>query len=289
MARDVVSEHAASADASTVPSKAGRRLTPAAGARKVIWFFDRTLILWLTIGLTFLAQGLIKWLNVPSYTLPPPSDVFIALGDNWRSLLNDLGTTVKELAIGLSLGLTLGILLGALLAESRLANKLIAPYVVAIVSTPVIVFAPLFGIWFNFDIWSKVLMIVLMTFAPLTVNAAQGFASLDNEKWELMRSLSASRFELNVKAKFPNALPSIFAGIKISAVLSVIAVVAAEFIGSQSGLGHTVYYAQTVGQNDLLIAAALILILIGLVLFYGVTAIEKRVIFWREGSGVSNN
>jgi ABC-type nitrate/sulfonate/bicarbonate transport system permease component len=257
------------------------RLGDLPGIKHLLWFLDRTLILWMTVAVTFLAQGLIVWLNVPKYTLPTPYAVLLALKDNRSTLLTDTWTTVEELAIGLGIGLTLGLVLGAALAESRIANKIIAPYVIAIVSTPVIVFAPLFGIWFNFNLWSKVLMIVLMTFAPLTVNAASGFSSLDNEKYELMRSLSASRFEINVKAKFPNALPSIFAGAKISAVMSVIAVVTAEFIGAQSGLGHTVYYAQTLSQNDLLIAAALILILIGLVLFYGVTAIEKRVVFWR--------
>jgi len=277
----VVQEETA-AQATAVPAGSGaRRLRDRPGIQHVLWFLDRTLILWMTVALTFLAQGLITWLHVPKYTLPTPYSVLLALKDNWSSLLSDTGTTLEELAIGLGIGLALGLVLGALLAESRIVNKLVAPYVVAIVSTPVIVFAPLFGIWFNFNLWSKVLMIVLMTFAPLTVNAASGFASLDNEKYELMRSLSASRFELNVKAKLPNALPAIFAGAKISAVMSVIAVVAAEFIGSQSGLGHTVYYAQTVSQDDVLIAAALILILIGLILFYGVTAIEKRVVFWR--------
>lgn len=281
MVQHVVREETAAQATAVSPSSGAKRLRDRPGIQQVLWFLDRTLILWMTVGLTFLAQGLITWLHVPKYTLPAPYSVGLALKDNWSSLLTDTGTTLEELAIGLGLGLALGLVLGALLAESRIVNKLVAPYVVAIVSTPVIVFAPLFGIWFNFNIWSKVLMIVLMTFAPLTVNAAQGFASLDNEKYELMRSLSASRFELNVKAKLPNALPAIFAGAKISAVMSVIAVVAAEFIGSQSGLGHTVYYAQTVSQNDVLIAAALILILIGLMLFYGVTAIEKRVVFWR--------
>jgi NitT/TauT family transport system permease protein len=280
VAQHVVQEETA-AQTTAAPATGSKRLRGLPGIRQLLWFLDRTLILWMTVALTLLAQGLITWLNVPKYTLPTPYSVLLALKDNRSSLLTDTGTTLEELAIGLGIGLALGLVLGALLAESRIVNKLVAPYVVAIVSTPVIVFAPLFGIWFNFNLWSKVLMIVLMTFAPLAVNAASGFASLDNEKYELMRSLSASRFELNVKAKFPNALPAIFAGAKISAVLSVIAVVAAEFIGSQSGLGHTVYYAQTVSQNDVLIAAALILIVIGLVLFYGVTAIEKRVVFWR--------
>ena len=272
---------AAAARAGSAENVTVRGFRHRAGVRQLVWFLDKTIVIWTAVGLTFLAQGLITWLKVPAYTLPTPYSVLLALKNNWSTLLNDTATTSEELAVGLGIGLALGLVLGALLAESRIANKLIAPYVIAIVTTPVIVFAPLFGIWFNFDLWSKVVMIVLMTFAPLTVNAAAGFKSLDNETYELMRSLSASRFEINVKARLPNALPSIFAGAKISAVMSVIAVVTAEFIGSQSGLGHTVYYAQTLSQNDVLIAAALVLIAMGLVLYYGVSAVEKRVVFWR--------
>jgi NitT/TauT family transport system permease protein len=238
-------------------------------------------IIVMTVLLTLLAQLIIDQANVPEYTLPSPYDVLLVFKNEYSPLWHDTLTTLEELAIGLSIGLALGLALGALIAESKIAQKLIAPYIVALVSTPLIVFAPLFAIWFGYGLMSKVVMIILMTFAPLTVNTIQGFLSLDNDKYELMRSLSASRLEINVKARFPNALPYIFSGVKISAVLSVIAVVAAEFIGSTSGLGHTVYYAQTIARSDLLIAAALILIVIGLVLFYGVAAIQKRVVFWQ--------
>jgi NitT/TauT family transport system permease protein len=242
---------------------------------------DRSLILVVIVVITLLAQLIITEAKVPAYTLPTPYEVLLVFKNQPGLLLNDTKTTLTEIAIGLSIGLLLGLILGALIAESRLAQKLIAPFVIAAVSTPLIVFAPLFAIWFGYGLTSKIVMIVLMTFAPLTVNVIQGFLSLDNDKYELMRSLSASRLEINLKARLPNALPYVFSGAKISAVMSVIAVVAAEFIGSTSGLGYTVYYAQTLEQSDLLIAAALILIVIGLTLFYTVAAIQKRVVFWQ--------
>ena len=258
-----------------------RRLRERRAVRWALLIADRSLIIVMTVLLTLLAQLIITEFNVPEYTLPSPYQVLLVFKDEHTALWHDTLTTLKEIAIGLSIGLALGLVLGALIAESKIAQKLIAPYVVALVSTPLIVFAPLFAIWFGYGLLSKIVMIILMTFAPLTVNAIQGFLSLDNDKYELMRSLSASRLEINIKARFPNALPFIFSGAKISAVMSVIAVVAAEFIGSTSGLGHTAYYAQVIARSDLLIAAALILIVIGLTLFYGVTAIQKRVVFWQ--------
>jgi NitT/TauT family transport system permease protein len=267
---------AAPQPAAASPTPRNRRLV-----RWALRIADRSLILVMTVLLTLLAQLIITEAKIPEYTLPTPYQVLLVFKDQPWSLWHDTVTTLKEIAIGLSIGLSIGLVLGALIAESKLAQKLIAPYVVALVSTPLIVFAPLFAIWFGYGLLSKVVMIILMTFAPLTVNAIQGFLSLDNDKYELMRSLSANRFEINVKARFPNALPFIFSGAKISAVLSVIAVVVAEFIGSTSGLGHTVYYAQTVARSDVLIAAALILVVIGLSLFYGVAAIQKRVVYWQ--------
>jgi NitT/TauT family transport system permease protein len=268
-------------DALRGESATRRRLRDHRLSRVVLRIADRSLIFVMIAVITLLAQLVITQAKIPAYTLPTPYQVLLVFKNQPGSLLNDTGTTVEEIAIGLSIGLVLGLTLGALIAESRLAQKLIAPFVVALVSTPLIVFAPLFAIWFGYGLMSKIVLIGLMTFAPLTVNAIQGFLSLDNDKYELMRSLSASRFEINVKARLPNALPYIFSGAKISAVMSVIAVVAAEFIGSTSGLGHTVYYAQTLARSDLLIAAALILIVIGLTLFYGIAAIQKRVVFWQ--------
>ena len=258
-----------------------RRLRDRRAVRWTLVVADKSLIVVMTVLLTLLAQLVITQFHVPEYQLPPPSQVLLVFKDEPWTLWHSTLTTLKEIAIGLSIGLAFGLVLGALIAESRIARKLVAPYVVALVSTPLIVFAPLFAIWFEYGLMAKVLMIILMTFAPLTVNAIQGFLSLDNDKYELMRSLSASRLEINVKARFPNALPFIFSGAKISAVMSVIAVVAAEFIGSQSGLGAMVYRAQTIARSDELIAAALILIAIGLCLFYGVAAIQKRVVFWQ--------
>jgi NitT/TauT family transport system permease protein len=157
----------------------------------------------------------------------------------------------------------------------------VAPYVVAFVSTPLIVFAPLINIWLGFGLWSKVLMVILMTFGPMAVNAIQGFSALDNDKYELMRSLCASRWEIAVKARFPSAAPYLFSGLKISAVLSVIAVVVAEFVGAQSGLGYRTYQAQVILQTDLLVAAAVCLIVLGLLLFYGVDWLARKVVYWQ--------
>lgn len=243
---------------------------------------DKSVIVVLTALIVLLAELIIRVLDVPDFTLPSPWEVAQAFYQNFEStLLPDIKTTVIEIAIGLSLGLAFGLVLGAWISDSKLAQKLVAPYVVAFVSTPLIVFAPLINIWLGFGLWSKVLLVILMTFGPMAVNAIQGFSALDNDKYELMRSLCASRWEIAIKARLPGAAPYLFSGMKISAILSVIAVVVAEFVGAESGLGYRTYQAQIVLQTDLLVAAAVILIAIGLLLFYGIDWLSRKVVYWQ--------
>jgi NitT/TauT family transport system permease protein len=258
---------------------------PAAHRRAARWtvrVLDRSMIFFLTAALIVAAQLIITGLDVPTYTLPAPLDVWNALRENWSATLwPDTVQTVTEIVIGLSLGLLVGVFIGWLLAESRVAQRFLAPYVILLVSTPLIVFAPLLSTWFGYGLLSKVVMIVLMTFGPMAVNAAAGFQALDREKQELMASLCATRWQTIRKAKFQAALPAIFTGMRISAVMSVIAVVVAEFVGADKGLGKTVYYAQSVTATDLLVAAAVLLVILGLVLYYSVDWLARKVVFWQ--------
>jgi NitT/TauT family transport system permease protein len=264
------------------PSPPARRWRDRRAARLGLRIADKSVIIVMTVLLVLLLQLIVSVFDVPDYTLPSPWEVLQALYNNFGSTLGpDIKTTVIEIAIGLSFGLVFGLALGAWIADSRLAQKLVAPYVVAFVSTPLIVFAPLINIWLGFGLWSKVLMIILMTFGPMTVNAIQGFSALDNDKYELMRSLCASRWEIARKARLPSAAPFLFSGMKISAVLSVIAVVVAEFVGAQSGLGYRTYQAQVILQTDLLVAAAVCLIVLGLLLFYGIDWLSRKVVYWQ--------
>jgi NitT/TauT family transport system permease protein len=242
---------------------------------------DRSSIVLLTAALVVAAQLIITALKVPAYTLPTPLEVWNALRTQWSDTLQgDTIQTLTEIGIGLSLGLLIGVLVGWLLAESRLARRFLAPYVIVLVATPLIVFAPLLATWFGYGLLSKVVMIVMMTFGPMAVNAAAGFQALDPAQDELLRSLCASKWETVRTAKFQAALPAMFTGMKLSAVMSVIAVVVAEFVGSDKGLGRTVYYAQSVTRTDLLVAAAILLVIIGLALYYAVDWLARKVVFW---------
>jgi NitT/TauT family transport system permease protein len=141
-------------------------------------------------------------------------------------------TTVTEIAIGLGLGLAIGVAVGWLLAESRLAQRFLAPYIIVLVSTPLIAFAPLLATWFGYGILSKGRDDRSHDLRP---DGCQLRAGLQRHGPRQGRAHALALREPvgdAAPAKLPAALPSIFTGMRISSVLAVIAVVVAEFIGS---------------------------------------------------------
>jgi NitT/TauT family transport system permease protein len=159
-------------------------------------------------------------------------------------------------------------------------RRVLMPYLVAVNAAPKIAFAPLLLVWFGFGMSSKVVMAALIAFFPLLVNVVAGIAGTDPQKLRLMRSLAASGWMTFVKVKLPDAMPVIFAGLKTAIVFSVVGAVVGEFVGADAGLGHVI--KQTDYQLDVPLTFALIVLLslMGILLFYTIELIERRVLFW---------
>ena len=128
----------------------------------------------------------------------------------------------------------------------------------------------------------KILIVVLVAFFPIVINAVVGLKSLGAPMIYLARSMGASAAQVFWLFRMPNALPSIFAGLKIASVLSVIGAVVAEFVGADSGLG----YAMMVATSDLNIArqfaAILVLSAIGMVFFWIIGLVERLLLPWHS-------
>ena len=130
------------------------------------------------------------------------------------------------------------------MSESRLIEKLLMPYAFALQSLPKVAIAPLVVIWFGFGDGSKVAIAGLLAFFPVLINSFTGLRSVEPERIDLMRSLSASRFETYRIVKLPNAAPFIFAGLDMAVVYSLLGAIVAEFLGAQQGMGVVITQAQ---------------------------------------------
>jgi NitT/TauT family transport system permease protein len=244
---------------------------------------------WVTVCLSFGAlllgwHFLVAWGGYDRFILPGPVDVwrqFLLVAQDGR-LLKHSFHTISEVIPGLLLGCLVATPLGYLLAKSRLANRLLSPYLIASQAIPVLAIAPLLTIWVRSTYWARVLVAVLVVFFPVLVNIITGLRSVPAELYELMRSLQASRLQVFRKLELPAALPILLAGLKVGATLSVIGALVGEFVQPKSeGLGFLLVTARYQFKTDLVFVVLLTLAAIALTLYGLVALIEKRVLRWQ--------
>ena len=252
--------------------------------------FNGTMIAGLGLGaLLALWIVCVRVLHVPHYILPDPEAVVRAL---WSGLAvsplspqgyyRPLWSTLSNAAAGFAIGTGLGLLLGSLMAESRTIEKLVMPYAFALQSLPKVAIAPLVVIWFGFGDGSKVAIAALLAFFPVLINSFTGLRSIEPERIDLMRSLSATRFETYRIVKLPNAAPFIFAGLDMAVVYALLGAIVAEFLGAQQGMGVVITQAQSVSDVAGVFAALAILGALGIVLHGAVRRLERRVVHWGQ-------
>jgi NitT/TauT family transport system permease protein len=225
------------------------------------------------------------WLgDYPSFILPSPGDVVNTLirtltdGTLWRHAR----VTLSEIFVGLGIGLVAATLVGYALAKSPLLERLLAPYIVASQSVPVVAIAPLLVIWFGSGRLSKVLICALIVFFPVLVNTVVGIRSVEEDLRDLMRSLGANRWQTFQMLEVPAALPVLLGGLKIGVTLSVIGAVVGEFVGADQGLGFLINQARGLFNTSLVFVAVLALIVIALALYGVVMLLEMWLLRWRE-------
>ncbi|HIQ00933.1 MAG TPA: ABC transporter permease [Anaerolineales bacterium] len=239
------------------------------------------------LGLTiFLAlwQGIIWLRGYPAFILPPPAAVMARL---WElvadgSLWFHAGATLQEVLAGLGLGALAATLLGYGLAHSPVAERLLAPYIVASQSVPVVAVAPLLVIWFGTGLLSKVLVSALIVFFPILVNTIVGVRSVGRNLRDLMRALEATRWQVVWLLELPAALPVLLGGLKVGATLAVIGAVVGEFVASDRGLGYLLKQGQQLYDTPLVFVGIGALVVMAQSLYGTVALLERGVVRWRE-------
>jgi NitT/TauT family transport system permease protein len=147
---------------------------------------------------------------------------------------------------------------------------------------PKVAIAPLLLLWFGFGVASKVAIAALLAFFPLLVNTALGLHASDPQQEELMHSLAAQRWQIFVMVRLRNALPSIFAGLELAMVFSVIGAIVGEFVGARGGLGYMIQQRNANVDVAGILSVLLILGIVGAVLTYCVKIVDHYVVFWNH-------
>jgi NitT/TauT family transport system permease protein len=234
------------------------------------------------VGLVVAWEVAADLFKIPTYLFPAPSQILAACRDNAALLLRESWVTTVEILLGYLLSIAIGLPLALAIFQWPVFAKSIYPILISTQAMPKVAIAPLFVVWFGFGFVPKILIAFLIAFFPIVINTVMGLSAIEHEKILLARSMGLSSFQTFRLIRFPNALPSIFAGLKISITLAVVGAVVGEFVGGDSGLGYQLMVANGAMNTPLLFAGVLALTILGLILFGLVEVLERIAMPYRD-------
>lgn len=225
------------------------------------------------------------WFDVPDYILPSLDSVFSTMANQWSgTLASATWVTTEEVLLGFVLSIAVAASLAVILHSSRILRNACYPLLIGSQAVPIVVIAPVLTIIFGFTITPKLVVVALVCFFPIVVNAVDGLAAVDPELLRVMRTLDGGRWATFRRVEAPAALPSLFTGLRVAATYAPIGAVFGEFAGSQNGLGYLMLQATPQLETSLVFAAIFILTAEAIVLFVLVTMLERLCCPWaREG------
>lgn len=220
--------------------------------------------------------------NVEHFILPPPIDVAQELVDQLVSgeIMPQIAVTAGETVAGFAAGLVAGMLIGYLVAHSETARLTLMPFLIFFQVAPKIALVPIFIIWFGLGLFSKIFVVFSMVFFPIALGMIDGLNSIPPEMRDLMRVLRANRLQTLLKLELRHAAPQLFAACKVGIVQALIGATVAEWMSGQSGLGYVQTNASSTFNTPLLMVGIILTIVLGIILYYAIALVEKRVCFW---------
>lgn len=226
--------------------------------------------------------------KVKEFILPPPLTAILHLilpqpHANYHWLLH-IKITLSEIFISFTVTAVVGMAIATLISWSRTIRNLALPFFVFVNSLPIIAVAPIFLLWIGYGIVTNILIAFLVAFFPIVINMATGLDEVEEDLLDLVRYLKASKWQIFIKIRFPNALPYLFSGLKISSTMCVVGAIVGEFIASDKGLGYIIINSQFTLDTPAIFAALIVISLIGFGLFGLVALGESLFMPWDDPS-----
>jgi NitT/TauT family transport system permease protein len=216
--------------------------------------------------------------HLPSFIIPSPVATVESLGGpNYHWISNTL-VTASEIFGGYFLAVVVGVTFAIVFSWSRTAEEGIMPLLVTLNMIPKVALGPLFIVWFSYGIMPNTIMAFAISFFPILLNTARGLREVEPELLELVRSLRSSKWQIFIKIQLPSALPYIFSGMKVGAILAVAGAIVGEFLGSARGLGYLMLQVQVTLDTPAMFMAVILITLLGVILYGVVLGLERLVI-----------
>ena len=217
----------------------------------------------------------VKLGQVPKFVMPSPGDTFAALFVPNYDWWFNIRVTATEIFGGYALALIVGVLLALLFTWSKLLESLMLPLLVTLNMIPKVALGPLIIVWFKYGVFPNTLMAFSIAVFPILLTTARGLRETEPELLDLVRSLRGSRWQLFTKIQLPGALPYVFSGMKVAAILAVAGAIVGEFLGSDRGLGYLMLQVQVTLDTPAMFMAVLLITLLGMLLYGAVLLLER--------------
>jgi NitT/TauT family transport system permease protein len=212
--------------------------------------------------------------EVPKFVMPSPGatlDALLQPNYNWWSNIAATGT---EIFVGYFLALVVGVALALAFTWSRALEAFFMPLLVSLNMIPKVALGPLIIVWFKYGVFPNSLMAFSICVFPILLTTARGLREIEPELLDLVRSLMGSRWQLFTKIQLPGAMPYIFSGMKVGAILAVAGAIVGEFLGSDRGLGYLMLQVQVTLDTPAMFMAVLLITLLGMLLYGIVLLLE---------------
>lgn len=233
--------------------------------------------------LMFIWQYISDMKLVEKYILPSPKDILTALF-TMPDILTHLTATLQEAVVGFAIAIIFAVVLAVVMDRIPVIKKAIYPLVLISQTIPIIALAPLFVIWFGFGMLPKIIVVILVCFFPVLISLLEGLNSTDKDIINLLKSMGASPIQIFKYAKFPSALVSFFAGLRIAATYSIMGAVIGEWLGGESGLGVYMIRFKHSYALDKVFAIILIIVILSLALFKIITIFQSLLMPWEKNN-----
>lgn len=234
----------------------------------------------LAVGLIVFWEAAIRLFKVPTFVLPAPTAIFESLVAHWRPLAVAAKATSLEILFGFVLSAVVGILVALVIVRFERFGRALYPLIVLFQNVPKVALAPIFILWFGYDLAPKILLIVVIAFFPVAIDMLAGLQSVEPSFVSLMRSVGASQGKIMLRVRIPHSLPHLMAGLKVAITFSVIGAIVGEFAGANQGLGYVIQFASTQLDTPLIFAALLVVSVLGLAFYYVVELAEWMLVPW---------
>jgi NitT/TauT family transport system permease protein len=234
----------------------------------------------LAAGVLIFWEAIIRLFNVPTFVLPAPTAIVASLVANWRALASAARATSLEVLFGFVLSAMVGITVALIIVRFERFGRALYPLIVLFQNVPKVALAPIFILWFGYDLAPKILLIIVIAFFPVAIDMLAGLQSVEPSFVALMRSVGASNGKILLRVRIPHSLPHLMAGLKVAITFSVIGAIVGEFAGANQGLGYVIQFASTQLDTPLIFAALVVVSVLGLAFYYVVEFGERVLVPW---------